>query len=72
MVIQDAATTGTVLTPQIEIPTSTVRAHTLTDLTNYVWYTVTLNAMMGASPVLTDTVHVMPTDTFLYLPLVLR
>jgi hypothetical protein len=44
----------------------------LTDLTNYVWYTVTLNAVVGATPILTDTVRVMPTDRFVCLPLVMR
>jgi hypothetical protein len=52
--------------------TSTTRAYTLTGLTNYVWYTVTLNGMLGSTPLLTDTVWVMPTDIFVYLPLVLR
>jgi hypothetical protein len=50
----------------------TTRAYTLTGLTNYQWYTVTLNAMYGTGPVLTDTVRVMPTDIAMYLPLVLR
>jgi hypothetical protein len=63
--------TGTVLFPPISIPTNTVRSHTLTGLTNYVWYTVTLNAMLDASPILTDSVRVMPTDRFIYLPLIL-
>ena len=49
---------------------SPTRAYTLTDLTNYTWYTVTLNAMIDATPFLTDTVRVMPTDRFVYLPLV--
>ena len=48
------------------------RAYTLTGLTNYTWYTVTLNAMSGSTPFLTDTVRVMPSDIFVYLPLVLK
>ena len=36
---------------------NTVRGHTLTDLTNGVWYTVTLNAMLGQIPLLTDTLN---------------
>jgi hypothetical protein len=44
------------------VPLSTTRAYTLTNLTNYTWYTVTLNAMAGTTPILTDTVRVMPTD----------
>jgi len=51
---------------------SPTRAYTLTGLTNYTWYTVTLNGMLGSTPFLTDTVRVMPTDIFVYLPLVLR
>jgi hypothetical protein len=45
------------------------RAYTLTGLTNYVWYTVTLNATLDSVPFLTDTVRAMPTDLFVYLPL---
>jgi hypothetical protein len=52
--------------------TGTARAYTLTGLTNYTWYTVTLNAMDGATPILSDAVRVMPTDKFVYLPLVMR
>jgi len=51
---------------------SPTRAYTLTSLTNYFWYTVTLNAMQGTTPFLTDTVRVMPTNIFVYLPLVLK
>jgi hypothetical protein len=45
------------------------RAYTLSGLTNYVWYTVTLNAMLDSTPVLTGTVTAMPTDITVYLPL---
>ncbi|MBN1887390.1 MAG: hypothetical protein JW850_05350 [Thermoflexales bacterium] len=41
---------------------SPTQAYSLTGLTNYTWYTVTLNAMVGAAPILTDTVHVRPPD----------
>ena len=51
---------------------SPTRAYTLTGLTNYTLYTVTLNAMLDSTPFLTDTVTVMPTDISVYLPLVLR
>jgi hypothetical protein len=44
----------------------------LTGLVNYEWYTVTLNAMVDAAPILTDTVRVMPTDIFVYLPLIMK
>ncbi|MBN2004521.1 MAG: right-handed parallel beta-helix repeat-containing protein [Anaerolineae bacterium] len=52
--------------------TNTLRAYTLTDLSNGFWHTVTLNAMLNATPILTDTVRVMPASRFVYLPLVLR
>ena len=45
------------------------RAYTLTSLTNYTWYTVTLTT---DPPLLTDTVTVMPTDRLLYFPLVVK
>jgi hypothetical protein len=67
-----ASETGTVLLPPINIPTSTVRSYTLAGLTNYVWYTVTLNAVLDSTSFLTDTVRVMPTDIRIYLPLVLK
>ncbi|HSD84489.1 MAG TPA: LamG-like jellyroll fold domain-containing protein [Anaerolineae bacterium] len=51
---------------------SPTRAYPLTGLTNYAWYTVTLNAMLENSPLLTDTVRAMPTDIFVHLPLVRR
>jgi hypothetical protein len=63
--------TGTAYLPITDIISPT-RAYMLTGLTNYVWYTVTLNAMLDSTPFLTDTVHAMPTDRFVYLPLVLR
>ena len=51
---------------------SSTRVYTLTGLTNYAWYTVTLQAMLDSTPFLTDTVQVRPTDIFVYLPLVLK
>ena len=48
------------------------RSYTLTGLTNYTTYDITLNAMVSGSPVLTDTVSVMPTDLFVFLPIVLN
>jgi hypothetical protein len=58
--------------PPIAGLSESTRAYTLTGMTNYVWYTVTLNAMVEAAPVLTDTVRVMPTNIFIDLPLVLK
>jgi len=46
------------------------RAFTMTGLTNYVPYSITLHAMLDSSPYLTDTVTVIPTDNFIYLALV--
>ncbi len=51
---------------------SPTRAYTLTGLANYVMYTVTLDAMLGNAVWLSDTVHVMPTNIAVYLPLVMR
>ncbi|WP_420629660.1 hypothetical protein [Candidatus Leptofilum sp.] len=48
------------------------RSYTLTGLTNYTTYEVTLNAMVSGSPVLTDTISIMPTDLLIYLPLTTR
>jgi hypothetical protein len=58
--------------PPISDITNTTRAYTLTGLTNYALYTVTLSAILESTPFLTDTVKVMPTDIFVYLPLVSR
>jgi hypothetical protein len=52
------------------IPSET-RAYTLTGLTNYEWYTVTLTTV-GVTPILSDTVSVMPTDRLIVLPLLVR
>jgi hypothetical protein len=49
-----------------------VRNYTLTNLTNYTPYTVTLTGMVSGSPILTDTVTVRPTDIYVYLPLVVK
>jgi hypothetical protein len=62
---------GDELSPITNIVSPT-RAYTLTGLTNYVWYTLTVSAMVDATPSLSDTVRLRPTDIFLYLPLVLR
>jgi parallel beta-helix repeat protein len=48
------------------------RAYTLTGLTNYTLYTITLNGMLEGSAFLTDTVQAMPSDIFVYLPLILK
>jgi parallel beta-helix repeat protein len=54
-------------------PYSTTRSLVLTDhVQNYQWYTVTLSSMLDSTFWLSDTVRVMPTDRFVYLPLVLK
>jgi hypothetical protein len=63
--------TGTVYLPITGIISST-RAYSLTGLTNYTWYTVTLSAMLDSTPFLSDTVRVMPTDILMYLPVVMK
>jgi hypothetical protein len=45
------------------------RSATLTGLTNYTPYDITLNAIISGSPVLTHTITVMPTDLLVYLPM---
>jgi hypothetical protein len=51
---------------------SPARAYDLNGLTNYAWYTITLNAMLDATPLYTDTIKLMPTDRLVYLPLILK
>jgi hypothetical protein len=48
------------------------RAYTLTGMTNYNLYTVTLNGMLGSTPFLTDTLASMPSDQLTYFPMILR
>ncbi len=66
-----AGSAGNPPSPISNIPNGT-RSYQITQLTNYTMHTVTLNAMVDGAPVLTDTVTVMPTDLFTYLPIVLR
>jgi hypothetical protein len=47
---------------------SATRAYTLTGLTNYNLYHVTLTAFLGSSAILTDTVTLMPTDIMVHMP----
>ncbi len=51
---------------------SLTRAYTLTNLTNYAWYTITLNALLDSTPFLTDTLKLMPTDRLVYLPVIMK
>jgi hypothetical protein len=51
---------------------STARSYMLMGLENYRWYTVTLDAVVDTTSVLTDSVCAMPTDVFVHLPLIQR
>ncbi|MBN1580061.1 MAG: hypothetical protein JXA89_05115, partial [Anaerolineae bacterium] len=51
---------------------SATRAYALAGLTNYVPYTVTLNAILDSTPLMTSTVRAIPTDIAVYLPIVLN
>jgi hypothetical protein len=62
---------GSPPSPVIDIPNPT-RAYTLTALTNYTPYAIILNAILDDAPVLTDTITVMPTDLFGYLPVMMK
>lgn len=46
------------------------RSFILTGLTNYTLYTITVEAMVNGTAVLSDTTNAMPTDLFNYLPLI--
>lgn len=48
------------------------RAYTLTGLTNFTPYILTLDAMQDGAPVLSETVTVIPTDIFLHLPVAIK
>ena len=67
--IDYTGTPGDQAPPITDIPGES-DTYTLTGLTNYEWYTITLQAMVDATAVLTDTVHLMPTDIASYLPVV--
>jgi len=58
--------TGDQPSPVSGLPEPT-RAYTLTGLANYELYTITLNAMLEGTPILTDTVSIMPTDHIICL-----
>jgi hypothetical protein len=60
---------GTQPSPITGLPEST-RTYTLTGLTNYTPYNVTLEAMSNSTTIFTDTITVMPTDLLGYLPLI--
>ncbi|HEY4723395.1 MAG TPA: hypothetical protein VII92_16190, partial [Anaerolineae bacterium] len=51
---------------------SSTRAYALGGLTNYAWYTITLNARLDSTPFLTETIRLMPTDRLGYLPVILK
>jgi hypothetical protein len=53
----------------ISHPTHT---YTMTGMTNYTWYDITLNSMLGEIPILSDTLHLMATDLILFFPTIFR
>lgn len=67
--ISYAGPAGDQPSPITDLP-ETIRTYTLTGLTNYVSYSITLNAILDNTPFLTDTITLVPTDMFLYLPVV--
>lgn len=48
------------------------RSYHLTGLTNYIPYGITLNAMLGSTPILTGTLTLTPSDITLHLPVVMQ
>lgn len=69
--ISYTGTPGNQPSPITGLPEPT-RVFALTGLENYVRYTVTLSAIVDNSPLVTDTLTLMPTDNLLYLPVVLK
>ena len=63
--------TGNQPSPITGLPEAT-RDYTLTGLTNYFSYSITLNAMLGGTPFLTDTLIVMPSDIMVFLPIAIK
>ena len=51
---------------------SPTRAYVVSGLSNYEWYTVTLDGMVDGTAWVSDTVRVMPTDIAIYLPLMAK
>lgn len=66
--------TGTVGSPPSPVTglASSIRNYSLANLTNYEWYTITLEGLDGSDVVLSDTIMVMPTDKFVYLPTIMK
>jgi hypothetical protein len=69
--ISYAGPAGDQPSPVTGIP-GAARDYTLTGLTNYTTYDITLNAMLADTAILTGTVSVMPTDIFVHLPAIYR
>ncbi len=62
---------GTPPSPITNIPLD-IRQYVLTGLENYIFYEVTLIALDNGTPILTDTVKIMPTDIFSFLPTLVK
>ena len=58
---------GNQVSPITGVPSPT-RAYSLTGVTNYTWYSVTLQAVLDEVAILSDSVLVLPTDHAVYLP----
>lgn len=58
---------GTPPSPITDIPLDT-RQYVVTGLENYIFYEITLLAMDNGTPILTDTIKIMPTDIYSFLP----
>ncbi len=69
--LQYAGPQGTTPSPITNIPLDT-RQYVLTGLENYTIYEVTLLALDNGTPILSDTVKIMPTDIFLFLPTIVK
>lgn len=66
--------TGTAGSPPSPITglATTTRSYNLASLTNYEWYTIMLEALDDSNVILSDTIMVLPTDKFVYLPVIIK
>lgn len=62
---------GSPPSPISNLPLS-MRTYSVSNLNNDVTYTFTLNALLSGSPILTDSVSLVPTDNLVFLPLILK
>ncbi|MCP4417255.1 MAG: right-handed parallel beta-helix repeat-containing protein [Chloroflexi bacterium] len=69
--LQYTGSQGTPPSPIDNIPLS-VDEYVLTGLENYMFYEITLSAIDSGVPLLTDTISVMPTDIYSFMPIIVR